>query len=445
MKLNPVPHALVLALGLVAIGVDAQAATPAGTSIVNTATATYIDSTLAARSATSNTVTTVVQQVASVSVSAGTAKNGSVNGQVTYAHTITNNGNGADSFTLSATNTGAFTMANVAFYADANGDGIADNATPITTTTTLQPGQSVQVVAIATLPAGAANGATNNLVVSATSVFNAASTANATDVTTVAPASVMDITVGSAGSGAPGAGAGAETTAVQTKTTTPGTATRFTLYLNNAGTSADTFNLSSSIDPNFGTTNLPEGWTVVFKDASGATITSATVAGGANTMVYADVTPPAGATPGTTDFYFRAQSPTTNVIDRVHTAVTVTAPVGAELKLSKTQALDANCDGVADTAFSAANITSGAVPGACIRYEITATNQGANGIAGVVINDVIPTNTTYHQYSLATGVQTTQGLVTSPLPGLTGAVQATVGNLAPNGSAKMSFGVRINP
>ena len=147
MKLNPVPHALVLALGLVAIGIDAHAATPAGTSIVNQATATYIDSTLAARSATSNTVTTVVQQVASLSLSAGTAKNGSANGQVEYPHTITNNGNGVDSFTLGTTNTGAFTMANVAFYADANGDGIADNATASTTTGPLQPGQSVQVVA----------------------------------------------------------------------------------------------------------------------------------------------------------------------------------------------------------------------------------------------------------------------------------------------------------
>jgi len=445
MKLNPVPHALVLAIGLVAIGIDAHAAaTPAGTSIINQATATYIDSTLAARSATSNTVTTIVQQVASVTVSAGTAKAGSVNGQVVYAHTITNNGNGADNFTLGATNSGAFTMAGVAFYADANGDGIADNTTAITTTGTLQPGQSVHVVAIATLPASAANGATNNLVVSATSVFNAASAANATDVTTVAPASVMDITVGSAGSGALGAGAGVEAGAVQTKATTPGTATRFALYLNNAGTGTDTFNLSASTDQNFGST-LPEGWTVTFKDAGGATITSASVAGGANTVVYAEVTPPAGATPATMDLYFRAQSPTTNVTDRVHTAVTVTAPVGAELKVSKTQALDANCDGVADTAFSADNITAGAVPGACIRYEITATNQGSNAVGAVVINDVTPANTTYHLYSLTTGAQTTQGLVIAPLPGLTGLVQATVGTLLPNGAAKMSFGVRINP
>jgi uncharacterized repeat protein (TIGR01451 family) len=446
MKLNPVPHALVLALGLAAIGADAYAAaTPAGTSIINQATATYIDSTLAARSATSNTVTTIVQQVASVTLSAGTAKNGSVNGTVTYAHTITNNGNGADSFALATTNNGAFTMASVAFYADANGDGIADNNSAITTTGTLQPGQSVQVVTVATLPASAANGAANNLVVTAASVFHGATTATATDVTTVAPASVMDITVNSAGSGAPGAGAGAETAAVQTKATTAGNVTRFTLYLNNAGTSTDTFNLSSSTDANFGTTTLPDGWTVTFKDASGATITSASVAGGANTLVYADVTPPAGATPGTTDLYFRAQSPTTNVVDRVHTAVTVNAAVGAELRVTKTQALDADCNGVADTAFSADNITTGAVPGACIRYEITATNQGGNAVGAVVINDLTPANTTYHLYSLATGAFTTQGIVIAPLPNTSGLVQATVGTLLPNGNAKMSFGVRINP
>ena len=445
MKLNPVPHALVLALGLVAVGADAYAATPAGTAITNQATASYIDSTLAARTATSNTVVTTVQQVAAVTVSAGTAKNGSASGTVVYAHTITNNGNGADSFALGQTNGGGFNMASVAFYADANGDGIADDTTAITTTGTIQPGASVQVVAVATLPAGATNGTTNSLHVSATSVFKSTTSANATDTTTVAAASLVDITVGQAGNAAPGAGAGAETNAVGTLTANAGSTARFALYLNNAGTGTDTFNLSASADANFGSTTLPNGWTVTFKDASNATITSASVAGGASTVVYAEVNVPAGATPATVDMYFRALSPTTNVSDRLHTAVNVTAPVGAELKVSKTQALDADCNGVADTAFSADPITTGAVPGACIRYEITATNQGSNAVGAVAINDNIPANTTYHVYSLTTGAFSTQGLVIAPLPGLTGLVQASVGILTPGNSAKLSFGVRINP
>lgn len=445
MKLKPVQRAVAIAIGLSAVALQAGAATPAGTSITNQASATYLDSTLTARTATSNTVVTVVQQVASVTVSAGTSKTGSASGQVVFAHTITNNGNGADSFTLSTTNSGAFMMANVVFYADNDGNGVADNATAITTTGTLQPGAKMNVVAVATLPAGVSNGATNNLVVNATSTFNTASTASATDVTTVAPVSALDITANSAGAGAPGAGPGVEASAVATNTTAAGTPTRFTLHLNNSGTGTDTFNLSASTDPTFGNIALPSGWTVTFKDAGGATITSASVASGASTVVYAEVNVPAGATPSTVDLYFRALSPTTSVGDRIHNAVIVTAPAGAELAVTKTQALDANCDGVADTAFSNAQITVGAVPGACIRYEITAANNGANAVSAVNISDTIPANTTYHVASASTVASATQGLVIAPGAGQTGVVSAAVGTLLPNASAKMSFGVRINP
>jgi uncharacterized repeat protein (TIGR01451 family) len=444
MKLNPVPRALALALGLSAVALQASAATPAGTAITNQASASYLDSTMTARTATSNVVTTIVQQVASVSVSAGTSKNGSANGQVVYAHTITNNGNAADSFALSAANSGAFTMANVVFYADANGDGLADSATPLTSTGTLQPGASVQVVAVATLPAGAAAGATNNLVVTAASTFNAAASANATDITTVAAAASIDLTVDAPGSGAKGAGQGAEQTAMTTNSVAAGGTTRFTLFLNNTGSGTETFNLSAGMDPALSAA-LPAGWIVTFKDASGATITNASVAGGANTKVFADVQVPAGASPATVEMYFRAQSPTSNVGDTIHNAVTVTAAAAAQVSVSKTQALDANCDGTPETPFSSANISTGAVPGACIRYEITALNSGGSAVGAVVINDTIPANTTYYVPSLTTGALTTQGLIVAPLPGGTGLVQATVGTLAPTGSAKMSFGVRINP
>jgi hypothetical protein len=141
MKLSTPRNAVALAISMAAAyGTQAYAATAAGTSITNQATATYVDSTATARSATSNTVITVVQQVASIGLSAGSAKNAAPGAQVTYAHSITNNGNGSDTFALASSNTGAYAMTGVVFYADANGDGIADNATPITTTGTLAPG-----------------------------------------------------------------------------------------------------------------------------------------------------------------------------------------------------------------------------------------------------------------------------------------------------------------
>ena len=430
---------LVTAAALLASANGAYAATAAGTQITNQASATYNDST-GTKTVQSNTVITTVQQVASVTMPAGTAKSAGAGTSVTYAHSVTNTGNGSDTFALSQTSTGTLSLTGVVFYADANGDGVADNATPITTTGPLAADATFRFVAVATLPAGATNGTTNALTVRATSGFNGAISATSTDTTTVAAGAVIDLTANSPGAGAPGAGPGVEAAAVETKTTTAGTMTSFVLFLNNTGGSPDTFNLQASTDGTFGMQVLPPGWTVVFKDANGAVITTATVAAGTNVRVTAEVTPPAGTAPGTTDLYFRAISGTSGVADTIHDAVTVAA-ADSLVELVKTQALDANCDGAADTAFSNAPITAGAVPGACIRYTIVGTNKGTTTINAMVMTDTIPANTTYHATATAT---TGLGSILAPLAGTTGSVSATVGNLTPGQSNTMSFGVKID-
>lgn len=428
----------VLATLMLAAAHAAQAATPAGTQISNTATATYSDGT-GTKTATSNTVVTTVQQVASLTMTAGTTKTGAAGTQVVFAHSITNTGNGADTFALTASQSGAFTMANVQFFADADGNGVADNTTPITTAPAVASGATFKFVAVATLPAGVANGTGNSLVVTATSNFTNTVKATSTDTTTVGAGSTMDITANASGLGA---GAGGEASAVVTNTVAPGVATRFTLNLNNGGGIADTFNLAASTDGTFGTVTLPSGWTVVFRDSTGAVITSATVNPNSTTVVYADVTPPAGATAGTTDLYFRALSPTTNVKDIIHDAVVVN-PSATQVSLVKTQALDANCDGTADTAYSSAPIAAGALPGACIRYKITATNTGTTNVTAVTINDDIPANTTY--YAGNNPVTASLGSILTVLTGQVSTMTASIPTLTPNQSGTMEFGVRINP
>src|SRR5215467_3601493 len=86
--------------------------TAAGTSIGNQASATYTDSSSVSRTATSNVVTTVVQQVASLTLTANGAKTASPGSPVFYPHTLTNTGNGSDSFTmtLAPAQSGAFTL-----------------------------------------------------------------------------------------------------------------------------------------------------------------------------------------------------------------------------------------------------------------------------------------------------------------------------------------------
>lgn len=437
MKLNTTRTAIALAIAFAAA--QGHAATVAGTSITNQASASYVDSTLSVRSATSNTVVTTVQQVAAVTITAGTNKTAAAGATVTFAHTITNTGNGPDSYNLGSSNTGAFQMAGVKYYST------NDDGTPkaeITSISQLGAGASVNILVVATLPGAVPTGSTNNLVVTTTSQFTGTVNASATDVTTVSAGAKIDLTNNSAGTGAPGAGPGIEQTAIVTNIAAVGSKTSFTLHLNNGGGSADTFNLSASMDPTFGGAPLPAGWSVVFKDAFGNVITNRTVAAGSSAQVTAEVTIPSGATPATTDVYFRVASPTTNVSDAIHDAINVVAN-GTELTLVKSQALDADCDGVADTAYATTPITTGAVPGACIRYQIVATNTGATNVGSVVVKDDTPANTTYNNKVAAS---TTQGLITGvPFSNATGTIYAAVGLLTPGQAATVNFGVKINP
>jgi len=438
LRLNAPARLSLAASILVLASQGAHAATAAGTEITNQASAVYLDSLLRGHTAVSNIVTTVVQQVGSADMGDGSAKNAAASTQVVYSHSITNTGNGADTFTLSATNGGAFNMASVVFYADANGDGIADNNTPITSTGSLPAGETFRFVAVATLPANAAPGTNNEVTVTATSTFNPQVSATSKDTTTVTASALMDITADASGNGAKGAGAGAENLAVITNTTTAGATTRFTLYLNNAGGSNETFNLQASTSSSFANTDLPAGWTVVFKDAFGNTINNAAVNSGAYRLVYADVTVAAGATPASTDLYFRAQATTTGIGDIIHNAVNVVNEA-VQVTLIKKQALDATCDGTPDTAFSADNITTGAVPGACIRYEITASNTGATDVNTLIIRDTMPAYTTFHSAPAST-----TGAVVAPIVNLLGTLSANIGTMSPGQSSTMTFGVKIS-
>src|SRR6202165_2408833 len=145
---------------------SAKAQTAAGTSIGNQAAATYTDSSSVSRFATSNLVTTIVQQVASLTLTANGAKTASPGSAVFYPHTLTNTGNGSDSFTLTLApaQSGAFTLTNTHIYLDANGDGIPDNFTDLTgTSVTVTSGavNAFKFVITGTVPAGARAGPAN--------------------------------------------------------------------------------------------------------------------------------------------------------------------------------------------------------------------------------------------------------------------------------------------
>jgi trimeric autotransporter adhesin len=181
---------------------------PAGTAIGNQASATYTDASNTPRTVTSNLVTAIVQQVSALTLAQTAAKTVAVGSQVSYPLTLTNTGNGTDTFALSSTNSGAFGFTSVVFYADANGDGIADNTTPITSTTALAMGDVFRFVAVGTVPTTAVSGNTNAMVVTAVSGFNAATgTASVTETTTVTSQAVINVSKSmSTATGLPGSG-----------------------------------------------------------------------------------------------------------------------------------------------------------------------------------------------------------------------------------------------
>ena len=252
-----------------------------------------------------------------------TALQGSV---VSFSNVLTNTGNGTDTFDITWAGStfpagSAITLLQsngINPLTDSNLDGIPD-------TGPLAAGASYTVVLQVQLPANATGGPFQ-VVKTATSATNPAITGTATDILTAITANSVDVTNDAPLPGGLGVGAGPEVAYVVRNTTAPGTTSRFTLYVNNTSAQADLYNLSASTDPTFGVVSLPAGWTVTFLDAALNPI-AGTLSVGANgsAVVYADVTVPAGAAAGNTDLYFRALSPNTGALDRIHDQLGVNA------------------------------------------------------------------------------------------------------------------------
>ncbi len=306
----------------------------------NTATTSYNNG-AATVAGTSNTVPFTVLQTAAVTLVGPTATPTANPGStVSFTNVVTNTGTGVDTFniTLGTNNFPAgttfqlFKTGGLTPLVDTNGDGVID-------TGPMAVGATYDVILKATLPPNATStGAPFSITKTATSVFNPTVSSTGTDTLTTIANAAVDLTNNApiGGSGVAGVGAGLVGDAAQvTNSTNPGTTTTFTLVTNNTGPSPDSYNLTANNAFVFGgTLGLPAGWTVTFK-ADGGTGTCSTtgasiintgnVAAGGSATVCAVVTVPAGFAAGTSDLYFRAQSPTSGVVDVIRDAVTVNA------------------------------------------------------------------------------------------------------------------------
>ncbi|GGB54692.1 beta strand repeat-containing protein [Deinococcus soli (ex Cha et al. 2016)] len=166
-----------LTAALSLLGAAMAAGTTQGTAITNTATLTYKDALNQNRTASSNIVTVTVRQVyvttvtpdaAEGSIPAGRQLSTYVGGTRQYPYTLTNGGNGPDSFTLSFTQSGADDFnPGLKVYRDLDGDGTFSDE--VTAPISLAADASVNLMVRATVPSGPQVGNTGIFALVATS------------------------------------------------------------------------------------------------------------------------------------------------------------------------------------------------------------------------------------------------------------------------------------
>lgn len=171
----------------------------ANTLIKSTATASYTNGDGTSLLATSNTVQTTVQQVGSFTTSTGQTKSAAAGAPVAVPHTITNTGNGADTFTIQVQDaaTGSPTFQSIDVFPDVDGDGQADSgavsllggavtngSAKSSSAITIQSGASYSYVVVYTLPSAATTGWTNKGSVKVTATTTALYASGA-DISTV--------------------------------------------------------------------------------------------------------------------------------------------------------------------------------------------------------------------------------------------------------------------
>lgn len=186
-------------------------------------------------------------------------------------------------------------------------------------------------------------------------------------------------------------------------------------------------------------TYTPNGGTPVTltPDGSGVyTIPGTLAPNGTGTITYTVKT--VGATPNTND------KMTVKVIPAGPNAPTVPDVFDTthvkDMKLVKTQALDATCDGNPDTALAETPVN--ATPGQCIIYRVTATNNfKTKPLNNVIISDAVSNWSSKATYVLNSAKDSRPGSANADATKV-----STVGLTIPaSGNAWLQFAIKINP
>jgi len=416
--------------GTLTFSITIPAATPAGL-LQNNASYLYDPGTgTPVGPFNSNTADFTVTQGVSVTLTGQTIASALQGGTVIFTNVVRNTGNGIDTFDITMA-TGTFPGGSTfnLFQSDASTPLIDSSGNGVPDTGPLTPNQTYEVIVRVTLPTGVSGGGPYTATKTARSKVDNTVFATANDVLTTIGTSTVDLTANAALPGGAGVGTGPEAAAVVSNSSNPGTTTRFTLYVNNTSTSGDSYGLAASTVSSFASLTLPAGWTVVFRDSGNAVISATGIVGASgNQLVYADVTIPAGATPATTQLYFRALSPSTAASDTLHAAVVVNATRNLTLSPNNTGTIS---------------------PGGTVVYTHTLVNNG-NVLEGDGVASIVNLTLTHSQPGWSAIVYydaDNDGIVSATDPAVTDLsfVSAGAAGLAPGESVRLLVKVFAPP
>lgn len=238
---------------------------------------------------------------------------------------------------------------------------------------------------------------------------------------------------------------GSTTAELPPTSATPATYTETITNTGNNPESGLTFTItnpstSDNITPSNVVYTAPDGTkTTLTPNASGVyTIPGSIGSGQTGTITYDVATTGAAVSSSETNTITLTPAGVNGTTTPVVPSVTNTTTVEG-LKLVKTQAIDANCDGTADAPFVDTAISG--TPGQCVVYRITATNSmTTKALNNVVISDLASQWNAKATYVAGSGKDSANGTVTPPG---TSVVSSTF-SIPAKGTGWLQFAIKIN-
>ncbi len=140
--------------------------------------------------------------------------------------------------------------------------------------------------------------------------------------------------------------------------------------------------------------------TVLVTDSDNDGLREFELTGGIELPLLVTVFAPTTAAPGTIDtFTLNAINVDADPAAPDATVSDVTTVINGQVRLSKTVAVDTDCDGNADSAFASTQ-TSSVAPGECAIWQVVAENQGSADALNVKIADAVTSFSTYVPQSM---------------------------------------------